>query len=233
MSDRPFLILDCYFDELGSAPNVRALLDGHASRTVRAVREPLPGDLDEFEGVVITGSKACLSTPEPWMEPLLECIRGARAVAKPTLGICFGHQAIAAALYGEAGIRLAPRGELGWETIRRVGENELLRGLPREFSCFVSHFDEVSPGLEGMEVLANSERCEVQAFQIRGEPIWGVQFHPEMDPEESERLVRRNLSRHVGLGDDPEALLATRRDARDLGALLLRDFRRICASIPR
>jgi len=230
MTERPYLILDCYFDEHGSAPNIRALLGDSPSRTIRAVREAIPRNLDEYAGVIITGSKACLSSPEPWMTQLLERIRLIRDSGKPLIGLCFGHQAIAAALYGPDGIRLAPLGELGWESIRLSASNEILEGLPTEFTCFVSHFDEVCPGLESMNVLAASERCQVQAFQIEGERIWGMQFHPEMDPGESEDLVRRNLERHETLGNDHEAVLANRRDGRDLGKIIFKNFMRICSA---
>jgi len=227
MTQRPHLILDCYFDEKGSAPNFRALLGGQPSETIRVVKEPLPGDLSGYGAIFVTGSKANLPDPEPWMEPLLELIRRVEAEGRPMLGICFGHQATAAALRGEHAVRRAPRSELGWETIRHDGQNPLLEGLPREFSCFVSHFDEVTPGLPELEVFASSERCPVQGLQVPGRPIWSLQFDPEMDPLESETLVRSNLARHETLGDDPEAVLATRRDSRDIGTVVFGNFLRM------
>jgi GMP synthase (glutamine-hydrolysing) len=232
MNDRPFLILDCYYDELGSAPSIRALLGEAPSVTIRVVHEPLPQTLEGYAGVVVTGSKACLSAPEPepWMAPLLALLRRVEATRKPLLGVCFGHQAIAAALGGPGAIRLAPLGELGWVKIRLEQPNPLFEGIEVEFTCFVSHFDEVSPGTTGLEVLASSERCAVQAFQVPGRPIWGVQFHPEMDPEESETLLRRNLERHTTLPNDPEAILAGRVDGRVLGARIFANFMRVCAA---
>lgn len=229
MTERPHLILDCYYDEKGSAPNFRALLGGAPSTTVRVVYEPLPTDLDQFGAIFLTGSKANLPAPEPWMHPLLELIRRVRAEERSMLGICFGHQAIAAALGGLEAVRPAPRSELGWETIRVDRANPLMEGLAEEFTCFVSHFDEVSPSLQGVEVFASSECCPVQGFQVLERPIWSMQFHPEMDPDESEMLVRSNLARHASLGNDPEEVLATRRDSRDLGAVIFRNFLRLHA----
>jgi GMP synthase (glutamine-hydrolysing) len=228
MQHQPYLILDCYFDEKGSAPNIRALLGGAPSETVRAVSEPLPTELGRYAGIIVTGSKACISDPEPWMKPVFEFLRQVAAERMPLLGICFGHQAIAAALGGPGAVRLAPRGELGWEKIRIGRSNALLEGLEPEFRCFLSHFDEVSPDIEGLEILASSERCAVQAYQMTGQPIWGVQFHPEMDPEESETLVRRNLERHTTLPDDPEAVLAGRLDGRFLGRRIVANFMGLC-----
>lgn len=229
MPPRPHLIVDCYYDEKGAAPNFRALLGGAPSHTVRAVYEPLPTNLDEYGAVFLTGSRAILAEPEPWMDGLLQLIRRVHDEGRPMLGICFGHQAIATALGGPQAVRRAPRGELGWETIRIDRPNPLTRGLDDEFTCFASHFDEVAPGLPGVEVFASSERCAVQAFQVLDRPIWSMQFHPEMDPDESEALVRSNLARHATLGDDPEAVLATRLDGRHLGEVLFANFLELAA----
>lgn len=228
MSQRPYLILDCYFDELGAAPNFRALLGEAPSVTVRAVFEALPGDLTVFAGVLITGSKANWPAPEPWMLRLLKLLAKVRAHGLPMLGICFGHQAIATAVAGSDAVRVAPRGELGWLPIEIIEPNPILEGLPAEFSCFVSHFDEVAPNLPGLEVFARSQRCAVQGFQVSGELTWGLQFHPEMDPAESEALVRNNAERHVSQSEDAEGLLAQRLDGRYLGKVVLRNFMGIC-----
>ncbi len=228
MQHRPYLILDCYFDERGSAPSIRHLMRGAPSVTVRAVWDPLPSSVESYAGIVVTGSKACLSDPEPWMTPLLEFLRRVAELRTPLLGICFGHQAIAAALGPPGAVRLAPLGELGWEEIRVTCENPLLEGLDREFRCFVSHFDEVIPGIEGLEVLASSPRCPVQAYQVHGKPIWGLQFHPEMDPEESETLVQRNLGRHATIEEDLRTVMARRLDGRYLGERIMENFMRLC-----
>ena len=231
MSARPFLVLDCYFDEKGSAPNFCALLGDEPRVVLRAVREELPKDLSAYRGILVSGSKANLPDPEPWMDPLLELIQSARDLNKPLLGICFGHQAIAAALHGLEAVRRAPTSELGWEEIAVLGENPIFAGVPERFRCFVSHFDEVTPGLPGFSLLASSDRCEVQAFQVADKPMWGMQFHPEMDPEESETLVRTNLVRHTSLQGTPEEVLESRLDGRYLGQIIMSNFVRAATNL--
>ena len=220
----PYLILDCYYDEKGAAPNFLDLIGDRPTKVVRCVTEEPPAQLDGFAGLFITGSKASLLEPEPWMQAVVGLCRQAAEGGLPTLGICFGHQLIAEALAGPGAVRVAPRSELGWESIRRTAENPLLEGLEPELVCFVSHFDEVTPGKGRLEVLASSERCPVQAYQVKDVPIWGIQFHPEMDPAESETLVRTNLARHRGLEQDPEAVLARRLDGRKLGSRIFANF---------
>lgn len=229
MSKRPFLILDCYYDEVGAAPNFRALLGEESSRVVRVVREALPGKLTDFRGILITGSKGSLTDPEPWMERLLGYLRRGMEEEIPILGICFGHQAIAVAVAGGQAVRKAPRSELGWETIRIHGDDPLLHTLPRNFTCFVSHFDEVTPGTPGFRVLASSDRCKVEGLKVQDRPVWGLQFHPEMDPLESETLVRTNLMKHATLGNSVERVLSGHTDARELGRRIFQNFIERCA----
>ena len=40
---------------------------------------------------------------------------------------------------------------------------------------------------------ASTDDCTVQAFQVRGRPVWGVQFHPELDERSGRRMLQRNL----------------------------------------
>ncbi|MDP6761264.1 MAG: type 1 glutamine amidotransferase [Planctomycetota bacterium] len=220
----PYLIVDCYLDELGAAQNLVPLLDGRPSTIVRAAFDPAPVSAEGFAGILLTGSAASILDPLPWIEPVLALLRDAADREVPVFGICFGHQAIARALLGPEAVRAAVLSEIGWAEIELSGEDPLLEGLERRFVCFLSHFDEVSPPLDGWEVLARSERCPVQAFRVPGKPIWAVQFHPEMPPEESERLVRRNLARHAYRGEDPEPVLAQAVDRRDLGERLVARF---------
>ncbi len=223
----PYLLLDCYYDERGAAPNFLALLEDHEVRIARCVFEAPPADLSAYAGLLISGSKGSLTSPEPWMAAVLETIRGAHELGLPTLGVCFGHQAIARALFGKQAVRPALQSELGWVEITQVAENPLLEGLPQRFTCFVSHFDEVTPGNPELHVFASSERCPVEGYQVGKTPTWGVQFHPEMDPHESEMLVRNNLARHVGLSHDVAATLATSCDGRHLGAQIFASFLRL------
>lgn len=220
----PYLLLDGYYDDRGAAPNFLALLGDREARVVRCVYETPPTDLEGFAGVLVSGSKGSLTVPEPWMDALLETIRCAHGLGLPMLGICFGHQAIARALLGEDAVRPAAQTELGWVEVERVGESSILEDLEQRFTCFASHFDEVTPGANELRIIAKTDRCPVAGYQVEDTPTWGLQFHPEMDPDESEALVRNNLARHVGLTQDVNATLANRRDGRDLGLVIFGNF---------
>jgi GMP synthase-like glutamine amidotransferase len=103
-----------------------------------------------------------------WVAPELDFIRDRAGAGAPMLGICFGAQAMSAALGGS--VRASDRPEYGWGTI---GSNV---GEIADGPWFQFHQDEIirPPGAE--ELARN--RSGTQVFQI-GRSL-GVQFHPEM-----------------------------------------------------
>ena len=66
---------------------------------VYAVKDGIfPSGAAACDGYIITGSPASVSDPLPWISDLLEFIRALDKARTPTVGLCFGHQAIALAL---------------------------------------------------------------------------------------------------------------------------------------
>ena len=224
---KPVLIADCYLDERGSAhlfQPIPGVPDDVAVESVRASRETAPSSAADFGAVILTGSAASVLDPLPWVEPLYELVRDAAARDVPVLGVCFGHQVVAKALFGDDAVRRSPTPEIGWHAIEVVAPDPLFEGIEPTFRTFLSHFDDVRPGLDGIDVLARSARCPVQAFRVRRAPVWCVQFHAEMDDEETERLVRLRSAENPHLGVDAEHELANRVDSTELRNKLLHNF---------
>lgn len=134
----------------------------------------LPGDFD-FEGVVVTGSRASVYWDEPWIDPLVDYVGDAADREIPILGVCYGHQVLAEALGG----RVAGMDgfELGYSQVQHNGD-KLFDGVSEEFTVFTSHGDAVVRLPPGAELLAENE-YGIHAF--RKDHHWGVQFHPEYD----------------------------------------------------
>lgn len=227
---RPILILDCYIAG-SAADNIQRNL-AWPTAVVRAGREPLPDSLARYAGVVITGSAASAitgpdSSAPGWVAPLVEWLADALRTDKPVLGICFGHQVVAAAACGPDAVQECVAPEVGWLDIERDPgiEDPLLAGFPSRFRTFVSHAEEVVAGAD-IQILASSPNCPVQAYRLGSRPVWGVQFHCEMLADEEADIVRGRARKHPSLGLVPNTLLATRIDSQALARQLVYNFSR-------
>lgn len=224
---RPILIADCYLDPNDAgAPALSALLGDRPWTSVRAPYEPLPSTLTPYEALIISGSAATVSPPPAWASELMDLVRGAREANMPVLGICFGHQLLAAAVAGPTATGLAPRPEVGWTPVQILADDPLLEGVSEVFTAFVSHADEVHPTPPGLHVLARSSGCEVQAIRVPGARMWGVQFHPEMPLDVCVSLVHWRAESAPELRLDIPAILADARDSSDLARAIFANFLR-------
>jgi len=97
----------------------------------------------------------------------------------PVLGICFGHQLIAHLFGGE--VKEGEVGEYAEVEIEVLEENDLFKGLPKTLKVWASHRDEVASVPEELTILAKSSTCPAEALKHKTKPVYGVQFHPEVE----------------------------------------------------
>ncbi|MEV0559829.1 glutamine-hydrolyzing GMP synthase [Dactylosporangium sp. NPDC050588] len=117
----------------------------------------------------------------------------------PVFGICYGFQAMAVALRGEAshtGLR-----EFGGTPLSIAeGGGVLLRGLPDAQSVWMSHGDCVTAAPAGFTVTAGSPAAPVAAFEDVSRRLAGVQFHPEVaHTPHGQEVLRRFLHDIAGI----------------------------------
>jgi GMP synthase (glutamine-hydrolysing) len=142
--------------------------------------ELLPHDvpLEEVErrrprGLLLSGGPASVyAEGAPTLRPeLLE-------LGIPVLGICYGMQAMVLALGGR--VEGADVGEFGRSRLKVSRGGRLLRGLPAEQTCWMSHRDTVFEPPPGFTALAASTESPVAAMEHTGRGLYGIQFHPEV-----------------------------------------------------
>ena len=71
--------------------------------------DSFPARLDDYDGLLVTGSPCSVYDQHSWIERLEDLVREAAARGKRVMGSCFGHQLLAKAFGGEVG-----RNEHGW-----------------------------------------------------------------------------------------------------------------------
>lgn len=217
MSQQRVLIVD-FASEARKVPCGRdiaaALPHGPDVEIVRGTRarDWARDDMPRCSHVILSGSDFASPRDEPWFKGACEQIRRVVDAGLPLLGICFGHQVIAQALGGVDLAGPADGGpEYGIVDLRPLGgaaHDPVLGAFGRSgYSLYNAHFHEVHAARAvdalGLEVLAESTRCAVHAYRLRGRPVWGIQSHPEMTPEAMKGCFSE-LTEH----EDPAVLAA-------------------------
>jgi GMP synthase (glutamine-hydrolysing) len=141
-------------------------------------------DLEPYDALLIGGAGSHSVTRHyPFTAPLTEATLRWIDAGRPLFGSCWGHQFLAQALGGSV-VTDTPRGEIGTfevELTERGAADPLFGGFPPRFAVQLGHHDRVAVAPDGVEELAYSEVCRFQALRVTGKPVYGSQFHSEMN----------------------------------------------------
>ncbi len=96
----------------------------------------------------------------------------------PVLGICYGMHLMITNVGGN--VLHKGQGEYGFAKIHTVGESPLLKNLSNESQVWMSHGDEIDSLGNGFEPIAQSSNDVIAAIHHKDQPLYGVQFHPEV-----------------------------------------------------
>jgi GMP synthase-like glutamine amidotransferase len=119
------------------------------------------------------------ASPDPWIAPQVAFLREAHVAGVPVLGLCFGGQALAAALGGE--VRAAPAPEIGWLELEPLDGGAVAPG-----PWFAWHNDTFTLPPGAIELARSA--AYPHAFRV-GRSV-GLQFHPEVTPAIVEGWIR-------------------------------------------
>ncbi len=139
----------------------------------------------------------------PFLNEELAAIRQRVRAGKPTLGICLGHQMIAAALGASVGP--GPGKEIGWAPVQitEEGKNSVL--APLDGMPVLHWHGDVAALPEGAVRLAETDLCRNQAFAI-GRHVLALQFHVELDPARIEQWLIGHAAELAGAEIEPKQL---------------------------
>ncbi|KAK4754960.1 hypothetical protein SAY87_008717 [Trapa incisa] len=165
---------------------------------------PEMGELDKYDGFVVSGSPYDAYGDDCWILKLCYLLQTLCAMEKKVLGVCFGHQVLCRAFGGKVG-----KSYTGWDIgLRRVSIvkdcllNDLMEvdefddpepvEVPKSLAIIECHQDEVWEVPAGAEIIAFSEKTGVEMFMLGGH-VMGIQGHPEYTKDILCNLIDRLL----------------------------------------
>lgn len=178
------------------------------------VRRPYLGDalpaLTSYDAVLVLGGEMGANDDDrhAWLAPLKAGIREAVAAGTPMLGICLGHQLMAAALGGT--VARNPGGQtVGLQPVGWVdADADHWLGVPTGGEQAIHWNNDVVVALpDGAVVLARTPDGEVQAARFAPR-AWGIQAHPEAHGGIIRRWIDDDREDDVARGFDATAVLA-------------------------
>ncbi len=155
---------------------------------INLVRRPmLSWRLVRHADAVLIGGAGDHSATEtyPFSLPLRDTVCRMVEENRPLFGSCWGHHFLVQALGGTI-VSEHSAGEVGSFEIELTAaglRDPLFEGFPRRFAAQLGHHDRVVELPSGSDELACSDRCRYQVLRVRGRPVYGTQFHSEMNEQ--------------------------------------------------
>jgi GMP synthase (glutamine-hydrolysing) len=119
------------------------------------------------------------------------------ALGIPVFGICYGFQAMAAALGGV--VSQTGKSEFGRTEVNVNSSAKIFANLPTKQSVWMSHEDAVTQVPKGFTVSAVTDDTPIAAFEDLSGKLAGVQFHPEvLHSEYGQEILRHWLIEVAG-----------------------------------
>lgn len=186
-----------------------------------------PDLLDGVDAVLIGGAGAYSVTDTfGWTPDLVGLCHACADRQTPLFGSCWGHQFLARAFGGEV-VHDPERAEMGTHAVEVTAAGQadpLFATLPPRFGTQMGHHDRVSALPSGGVELARNARAPFQAFRLAGLPVYGTQFHSELDERTERARLLAYRSYYPEMADDDAfgRVLSTLRPTPDADDLLRR-----------
>ena len=110
----------------------------------------------------------------------------------PVLGICYGAQFISHTLGGK--VEKADSREYGRAHLETVDTtNALFKGFDQHSQVWMSHGDTITAIPENFKVIGSTKDVKNAAFASTQQPVWAVQFHPEVYHTQQGKTLLQNF----------------------------------------
>jgi len=141
---------------------------------------------DNSEGIILSGGPA--SVYEKAAPTINKDIFN---LGIPILGICYGMQLTAHLLGGKVALGKKEYGP----TVLRIanGKWQMANKLPKRFTVWMSHGDEVIKLPKGFKTIGSSDGVPFAFVENKKRKIFGLQFHPEVEHTEYGSQILRNF----------------------------------------
>ena len=159
------------------AAALRAVGADFAFSLFNVTKGVFPEDPLAFDAVILTGSPAYVDDDFGWIARTLDDIRKIETARIPMVGLCFGHQAIIAALGGEVAKRdFWIFGATGFTV---ADHRSWMQPAQPEMRLYAANKAQAVVLPEGMELIGSGANCPI-AVTCKGDHVFTTQFHPEM-----------------------------------------------------
>lgn len=150
-------------------------------------------DVKNAHAILIGGAGSfSVTDDEPFTEPMTDLVLELIERKRPVMGVCWGHQFLIRTGGGTV-IEDPDQCEIGTYSVNLTAAGRadpLFDEFHSPFWGQLGHKDSGGTLGTGWQELAYSERCRVQAVRLQDAPIYGTQFHTDLNEERlRERLL--------------------------------------------
>lgn len=146
-----------------------------------------PKDDSDVIGVILSGSPYSVHDEEAFKVDLSQFVG-----KYPVLGICYGAQFIANSNGGK--VEKTGTREYGRANLKTFdADNALFKGFEENSQVWMSHGDTITAIPADCHVIASTADVKYAAYASDTNPLWAVQFHPEVFHTTQGKLLLKNF----------------------------------------
>ncbi len=142
------------------------------------------------KGLILSGGPASV-----YGEKSPQCDPEIFKLGIPILGICYGMQLVCQAQGGK--VQPGQSREFGRTEMKVTQDDPFVQALPQMSTVWMSHGDQVTNLAAEFVQLAETHTCPFAAVKHRTQPLYGLQFHPEVTHTQFGKQLLENFVKQI------------------------------------